>query len=330
VQATIYRPAVIVGDSETGYTSSYTGLYRVLEAALRLAGPPGPSDVRFLPLRLPLRGDEPCNLVPVDWVARAIVELLPRHVIAGRTFHLTSDSPATASLLERTAATVLRVEGVEFVGPGPLTAPTPVEQTFWGGVQRYWPYLGGTPVFDNRNTRAALPHLPAPVIDAERMARLVRFAAEDRWGRYLRPPRQRAFDCAAYIERVFPEQARITNLARELDLDVVVSLDIRGPGGGQWSCEWVRGAVQPPRQGLSAQAAATYLLDTATFAAIIERHLSPEQAFLERRIEVKGDLEKALKLAVLFGHFLEAVAGGDHPSTEARDVPGSCPGAVRR
>jgi hypothetical protein len=216
----------------------------------------------------------------------------------------------------------LRIEGVELAGPGPLSGPTVLEAAFWSGVQRYWPYLGGTPLFDNRNTRAALPHLPAPPIDAERMGRLLRFAAADRWGHHLRPAAPPAFDCATYIERVFPEQADAVGVAWQFDLDVVVSFDVRGPGGGQWACEWARGKLLPPRRGLSQQGVATYLLDTATFAAIIERRLPPERAFLERRIEVQGDLERALKLAVLFGRFLDAVAQGRQASTEALDVRG--------
>src|SRR5260370_878437 len=37
IRATIYRPSVIVGDSRTGYTSTFTGLYRFLELGVRLA-----------------------------------------------------------------------------------------------------------------------------------------------------------------------------------------------------------------------------------------------------------------------------------------------------
>jgi thioester reductase-like protein len=38
MRVTIYRPSIIVGDSSTGYTSSYHGFYRFLELATRLAG----------------------------------------------------------------------------------------------------------------------------------------------------------------------------------------------------------------------------------------------------------------------------------------------------
>src|SRR5262249_11642230 len=48
LRATVYRPSVIVGDSVTGYTSSYHGFFRFLELGDRLAVPrPGR---RTLPL----------------------------------------------------------------------------------------------------------------------------------------------------------------------------------------------------------------------------------------------------------------------------------------
>lgn len=75
--ATIYRPAVIVGDSRTGHTSSFNGLYRFLELAVRLASMQSPGGATRLPLRLALSGDEAWNLVPVDWVAQAIVRRWP-------------------------------------------------------------------------------------------------------------------------------------------------------------------------------------------------------------------------------------------------------------
>ncbi len=86
---TVYRPSVIVGDSVTGFTSSYHGPYRFLELGTRLAAPPRlPGSPQRLPLRLPFSGDEPRNLVPVDWVARAIVRIVGQPWWHGRTYHL--------------------------------------------------------------------------------------------------------------------------------------------------------------------------------------------------------------------------------------------------
>ena len=46
-----------------------------------------------------------------------------------------------------------------------------------------------------------------------------------------------------------------------------------------------------------------YRTDAPTFAAVVRGRETPQEAFFDRRIEVEGDVEKALKLAVLFGHF---------------------------
>jgi thioester reductase-like protein len=321
LRATVYRPAVIVGDSQTGRTGGYSGLYRVLHVGARLLQPAPGRDAPVL--RLPLTGSEPCNLVPVDWVSRAIVELLSRPRWHGRTFHLTSPMPATAGLVCRTAAEVLQLDGIRLCGPAGVPAPSRLEELFWQGVQEYWPYLGEHPTFDCANTRRALPHLPAPVMDRDLFARLVRFAVADGWGRRDRqvatgPVR----DCADYIERVFPAQARRSQLARTVGLDVAINLDVRGEGGGQWSCEWRKGELQSVLRGLCDRAIATYRMDASTFEDIVTGRIAPQHAFFEQRLSVTGDVETALKLAVLFGHFLQEAPAPWHARTEATDA---CP-----
>jgi thioester reductase-like protein len=310
IRATIYRPAVIVGDSRTGYTSSFNGLYRFLELAVRLASVNSTAGEARLPLRLPLTGDEAWNLVPVDWVSRAIVELLAKPRWHGRTFHLTSRSPVSTRLVRDVGAEVLNLSGVEFAGPEGVEHPCRLEQLFLNGIQEYWPYLGGNPAFASVNTNAALPDLPCPIVDRSMLERLIRFAVANRWGRAARPiteARQRpvpASRCAEYIEQVFPKQARRSRLAREAGLDLTVCIDLRGPGGGQWSCRWKQGELIYARSGLDSDAAATYHSDTATFDAVVSGLQTPQEAFFEQRIAITGDLETALKLAVLFGQFI--------------------------
>ena len=48
-------------------------------------------------------------------------------------------------------------------------------------------------------------------------------------------------------------------------------------------------------------AEATYRMDVATFVAVVSGRESPQEAFFARRIEIAGNIEKGLKLAVLFG-----------------------------
>ncbi|MEZ6104696.1 MAG: SDR family oxidoreductase [Pirellulaceae bacterium] len=95
---TIYRPAVISGDSRTGYTSSYHGLYLYLRLMATLV-PRQPVDedgYRHTPIRLPMSGSEPRNVVPVEWVSAVMCRLLNREDARGKTFHLAPELGITA------------------------------------------------------------------------------------------------------------------------------------------------------------------------------------------------------------------------------------------
>jgi thioester reductase-like protein len=310
ILATIYRPSVIVGDSRTGHTSSFNGLYRFLELAVRLASTTPSGCEQRLPLRLPLTGDEAWNLVPVDWVSRAIVELLGRPRWHGRAFHLVSPAPVSTRLIRDAGAEPLNVSGVEFAGANGVKNPSRLEQLFLEGLREYWPYLGGNPTFASGNTCAALPDLPPPTVDRPMLERLIRFAMVNHWGRAHRAAAQASqqsavpWDCGAYIEQVFPRQARRSRLAREAGLGLTVCIDVRGPGGGQWTCKWKKGELVYARRGLEEGAVVTYQTDMSTFESVVNGLQTPQEAFFEQRIAITGDLETALKLAVLFGQFL--------------------------
>ncbi|RDI67753.1 SDR family oxidoreductase [Nocardia pseudobrasiliensis] len=81
----VYRPAIIVGDSRTGEMDKIDGPYYFFPAIARLAALPD------LPLPLPDLGAT--NIVPVDYVADAMVELVLRPGLNRRTFHLVNPEP---------------------------------------------------------------------------------------------------------------------------------------------------------------------------------------------------------------------------------------------
>jgi thioester reductase-like protein/NADP-dependent 3-hydroxy acid dehydrogenase YdfG len=85
----IYRPAVVVGDSRTGEMDKVDGPYYFFGMLAKLAVLP-----RLTPMMLPDTGRT--NIVPVDYVADALVALLHADGRDGHTFHLTS--PKTIGL----------------------------------------------------------------------------------------------------------------------------------------------------------------------------------------------------------------------------------------
>src|SRR5262249_10014029 len=125
---------------------------------------------------------------------------------------------------------------------------------------------------------------------------------------------------ADYVERTFPRRAQQSRLARAARLDLLVGLDVRGPGGGQWSCRWMQGELAYVRRGLEEGASVVYHTDPETFDAILEGRQSPQEAFFEQRIAIAGDLEAGLKLAALLAQFLREDPDPRPHRTEAMDA----------
>ena len=84
----IVRPATMVGDSTTGEADGFDGPSLLL--LLAVSAPPD------IALPLPGGGDQPLNLVPIDWVAEAAVAIGRDPRAKGRTFHLVDPRPLSA------------------------------------------------------------------------------------------------------------------------------------------------------------------------------------------------------------------------------------------
>src|SRR5499427_4732852 len=83
----VYRPGIVIGSSETGEADRVDGPYYAFKLIQRLRD--------ALPSWVPLVGFEggPFNLVPVDFVARAIDHIADRPDLDGQTFHITDPHP---------------------------------------------------------------------------------------------------------------------------------------------------------------------------------------------------------------------------------------------
>jgi NAD(P)-dependent dehydrogenase (short-subunit alcohol dehydrogenase family) len=82
----VYRPAIVVGHSQTGAMDKVDGPYYFFPALSRLAALPS-----WLPVVGPDLGDT--NVVPVDFVAAAMDTLIHRPDLDGRAFHLVAPEP---------------------------------------------------------------------------------------------------------------------------------------------------------------------------------------------------------------------------------------------
>ena len=116
---TIYRPAVVVGDSKTGATTSYHGLilYLRLLAMLVPQQQRNALGAHYTPIQLPMQGDEPRNLVPVDWVSQVICYLINKPAAHGETIHLAPEVRTTPRSIVDSCYDYFNSCGVEYAGP---------------------------------------------------------------------------------------------------------------------------------------------------------------------------------------------------------------------
>ncbi|MFB6271589.1 MAG: SDR family oxidoreductase [Salinibacter sp.] len=99
VPTLIFRPSIVVGDSETGETDKFDGPYFVLNALRKLP--------RYSLMTRVGSGTEPVNMVPVDFVIDAMVHLLGTEGHEGTVFHLTDPHPLTAQAIMELFADLL-------------------------------------------------------------------------------------------------------------------------------------------------------------------------------------------------------------------------------
>lgn len=181
---TVHRPSIIVGDSRSGRASSYKVLYWPMKVYAR-----GRWRTMFG------RRDCAIDVVPVDYVADAMVRLFELPEATGRTFHLAAghERQSTIGELAGVAEVIFGRGPVRYVDPDlymrwlrpivrpilRLLRPDVAER---GGV--YLPYFRSNPTFSvTEATRLLAPHGITPPRVLDYFDRIVRFARDSDFGR---------------------------------------------------------------------------------------------------------------------------------------------------
>ena len=115
----VYRPGIVVGDSQTGEMDKIDGPYYFFKAIERMR--------HLLPEWVPLVGLDLgyTNVVPVDWVAGALEHIAHEPDLDGRAFHLTDPRPQRVDDLLNELATAAHAPRFAVSIDKRLTAPLP-------------------------------------------------------------------------------------------------------------------------------------------------------------------------------------------------------------
>ncbi|MCA8997635.1 MAG: SDR family oxidoreductase [Planctomycetaceae bacterium] len=180
---TVFRPAIIVGDSQTGMTFTYHNFYVVLQLCYTLARSMGKVDltgkVSSPGVQVNVDGHECKNLVPVDWVSQVMSQIVSDPALHGETYHLAPRVPVSSRLIRDVIEEVVGVYGLGFSGAdSTMGTDNEIEEVFFKHMEVYHSYWKDDPIFDASNTRAACPDLPCPHVDREMLLRLARVAIE--------------------------------------------------------------------------------------------------------------------------------------------------------
>jgi len=183
---TVFRPAIIIGDSQSGITFTYHNYYVMLELAHKLTQQMGAMDFtkrnRAEFIRFDADGTWRKNLVPVDWVSAVMTHIITHPEHHGQVYHLTPRVPIFIRLMRDVIEQVNNLYGIDFGKPEAKNeeGSLPLE-LFHQHAEVYASYWRDDPLFDSTNTQKAAPHLICPHVDRDMLVRLSEAAIENRF-----------------------------------------------------------------------------------------------------------------------------------------------------
>jgi thioester reductase-like protein len=302
---TIYRPSIIVGDSQTGYTTTYHGFYAPLKLAHTMVGKVarGATAGDLLVEALGIRPVDRKNFVPVDWVSAVISHIHGHPESHGTTYHVTSPHPPRivdmASVMQEVVEELspLADPDTDWTLDGEWFARTFREQL---GI--YGAYWRDDPQFDVTNTLRAAPHLPCPPVDRDMMTQLARFAIGANFGRTRRTKYKPEFDVHGHLRRLVRNRSEVM----EDDPGAArVGVQVDGPGGGQWELVVRDGRLVTLEDGVSARSEAVFHVNSATFRTLAHGEMTVADAFRFGHVRILGHAADVRRVAAV----LQLLAG---------------------
>jgi thioester reductase-like protein len=302
---TVHRPAIIIGDAQNGYTSTYHGFYALLQAIATLAQNFDTDAAGHTSGggSFGVSGHETKNLVPVDWVSAVMSHVIAHPEHHGKTYHLTPLHPVNSRLLADILEEAVGFYGVKLEGMGkPLPGLTEYQQLFCELISVYKTYWKDDPTFDSTNTRTAAPHLPCPHVDRKLLLKLSEYAIRVNFT----SPRAKAiepkFDVSAALEPLLDATPATANA---LEQATRIGLRITGHGGGDWTLICDDDEVIAADLGLNARCAAVAECTIDQFAAMALGQLTVDQAFLDQDFAISGNVALRPQFDAAFRQLVE-------------------------
>ncbi len=308
---TVCRPSVVVGEHGSGRATKFSGFYvlaratEFLDRAMRGADE---SSRRHMALRIKAKPEGFQNIVPVDHVAATIAHIIRTPAAHGRVYHLVHPHPPTNELIKTAFEGYFGLGGGSFVAPElfPTEGLNEHEQRFYEISRSIEHYFVDTPTFVRSNADAVEQEASqaCPSYDREALERLVAYAHSAQWGRRRKTGGRDGSPCAAYFESFLPQHVGRSQVARLTGITATTRFVIEDEPNGEWVCVFDRGQLHTVRRGVDGiREDFGYRATGKVFWQAISGSTHPQELFLTGRAELFGDVERAMKMAVILHAF---------------------------
>jgi nucleoside-diphosphate-sugar epimerase len=306
---TIHRPSIVVGRSDTGRATRFTGMYFLLRATslvARWADQNPAIDRHAIPLQIAADALAGVNAIAIDDLARDFADVLETPAARGGIYHLTHPHPPTNAQVRRVLESYYDIAGGRFEGEEVAgVARSDVQEIFDQLTAPVAEYLFAAPRFDRSNTAKFTSRPPAEWTDA-RLRRLIEFAESARWRpmSLFSSADASASGVTSYFREFLPAHASNATLGAVRHLNVDVQFRIGDRAEGACWCRFRDGRLILVESGTDRPADVEYRTSATDFWRAVAGETSGAELFLSGRAGMTGDIERALKLAVLLDEFV--------------------------
>jgi len=242
----IYRPSIVVGNSQDGRAPTFAGYYTVARSFYLLrkmvlkrldkykytqAGVFTKNGFLNLLVRIPCFPKGTVNIVTIDYLTDVIYDLASTLESVDKTFHIVNQNPPTFEWLFNTSLSILGIEGFRLVNIRNSIRKSMNVYDFLSGVSTnellaeleleillncgvYFPYISGEPVFDDSNVRKLLGRTAShPPVTKKLIEKLLRYAMDTEFGKC--PIQEGEVSSRVYVSEPVALKAKTTMRVKE-------------------------------------------------------------------------------------------------------------------
>ncbi len=106
-----------------------------------------------------------------------------------------------------------------------------------------------------------------------------------------------------YFEHLLKDRVNLSPIPKLSSLNAIIRFEITDKDAGKWDIIVEKGFVKEVKKSNQCEPTCTFILNSSTFLSILRREMTPQQAFFQGKVDIKGDMLLALKINILV-HYL--------------------------